>query len=352
MSKRTAIALLLLFLALAFMYEWRQKQLSTIEPLPATFGQRPENSTSAPVVQSTRLPKQTNPIINENAPWSSKRTLAIPEVPTEVDATASAPVSAPALSPRAISRKKREGLPMGVVLWDNVPIYDAPNAKTELFRTTTGDFVRVFPDANPSFWHVQPGLDLYLAATTKQVEPAGERFPDKDGWIRKSDLNVFEPADAKEFIMELSPVTLGNDPSFSTLSFYDRAMKNPDPVVHRVVGPRIIALVSLHEDYSSSWKALYRDPDPKIRDAALAALNERGLANNRNIIEDLIVRLTELTKTPAKDETELEVLSILGVLKATHHPRVPAALASFKDAWKQTQSARINSALTDILIGN
>lgn len=280
---------------------------------------------------------------------NTARQLTLPAPPKEISLPAVAPAAPTQTSARAEGRKKREGLPMGVVLWDRVEVKDAPKNGANLYAMNTGDMVRIFPDADTDFWHVQPGLDVYLAATTKDVRPAGEVLPDKDGWVKKSDLHVFEPADAKEYILEVSPVTLGNDTSFSTLSFYDRAMKNPDPVVHRVVGPRLIALVSLHEDYSTSWKRLYRDADPKIRDAALAALNERGVGNSRPIIEDLIVRLTELTKTPARGETELEVLSILGVLKATHHPRVPAALASFQDAWKATQGERINEALTDIL---
>ncbi len=260
---------------------------------------------------------------------------------------------APPLDPRAVGRKKREGLPMGVVLWDDVPVFESVDGKKELFRMMTGDMVRVFPDANLDLpdgrqadrVRVQPGLDVYLAATTKETRPAGERFPDRDGWVKKSDIRVFEPEDAKEYLMEVSPVTLGNDPAFSTLRFYDRAMKNPDPVVHRVVGPRLIALVLLHEDYSTSWAALYRDRDPKIRDAALSALNERGVANNRQLIEDLILRLTELTKTRAQGETEQEVLSILNMLKNSGHPRVPAALASFREAWKDNQSAAILEAL-------
>jgi hypothetical protein len=149
--------------------------------------------------------------------------------------------------------------------------------------------------------------------------------------------------------LEVDPVTLGNDPSFSTLDFYDRAMKNPDPVVHRVIGPRMIALVSLHEDYSSSWKQLYRDPDPKIRDAALANLRERGVANSRLIIEDLIRRLAELTQEKAEGERELEVLSILGILEDSHHPRVKAAMQSFEESWKDTQSDAINAAAREIL---
>lgn len=240
---------------------------------------------------------------------------------------------------------------MGVVLWNGVPVYEDKDGKKEIFNMLTGDMVRVFPDQADGFARVQPGLDVYLAATTKETQPAGERLPDRDGWVKKSDIRLFEPDDAREYIMELSPVTLGNDPDFSTLRFYERAMRNPDPVVHRVVGPRLIALVMLHEDYSTSWSALYRDRDPKIRDAALSALNERGLANNRAIIEDLIVRLTELTRTRAKGETELEAVSILNVLKRSGHPRVRAAVGSLKEAWKETQDAPINAAADEILSG-
>jgi hypothetical protein len=216
----------------------------------------------------------------------------------------------------------------------------------------TGDLVRVFPDSGAEMLHVQPGLDVYLAATTKETRPAGELLPDKDGWVQKSWLHVFEEESAKEFLMTVAPVTLGNDPSFSTIKFYERAMKNDDPVVHRVMGPRFISLVLLHEDYSSLWSALYRDKDPKIRDAALALLRERGVGSSREIIEDLITRLTELTDVRARGEAEVEVLSILGVLKESGHPRVPQALASFVEAWRDTQGPAVNDALAQILQTN
>ncbi len=279
---------------------------------------------------------------------NNSRTLALPKAPAEVPVPEALSIPTP-LSVRAEGRKKREGLPMGVVIVDDVPAYPQKNARNSLYRMMTGDMVRVFPDQDAELYHVQPGLDIYLVATTKETKPAGERFPDVDVWVRKSDLKLFEPADAKDFIMETSPVTLGNDPSFSTIGFYERAMKNPDPVVHRVVGPRLIALVLLHEDYSSSWSVLYRDRDQKIRDYALSALNQRGIGENREVIEDLIARLAELTKDRARGEIELEVLSILNVLKNSHHPRVPAALASFKETWKDTQNLRLNAELDEIL---
>ncbi|MCG3204211.1 MAG: hypothetical protein KCHDKBKB_00921 [Elusimicrobia bacterium] len=329
----------------------------TLQTLPPPT--KREEEARPPAVRSL---EETVPSINElektknemlaylNQTEAPNRRLILPSTPNEVEETAKAPPSSPPpLTPRAIGRKKRQGLPMGVVLWDNVPVYDSVEKKRVIFSLRSGDVVRVFDDNAPSLAHVQPGLDIYLAATTKETQPAGEFLPDQDGWVEKTNLHVFEPDAAKEFVMETTPVTLGNDTDFSTFDFYDRAMKNPDPVVHRMIGPRMIALVLLHEDYSSSWATLYRDQDPRIRDAALAALNERGVGDNRELIEDLILRLTELTKFKAKGETELEVLSLLGVLKASQHPRVPAALASFKEDWEKTQSPALNEALQQIL---
>ncbi len=211
----------------------------------------------------------------------------------------------------------------------------------------TGDFVRVYAeDSGGERAHVHPGLDIYLALTSRDRRAAGERLPDQAGWIEKSNIQIFEAEQARQFTESVEPVTLGHDPSFSTLDFYGRAMKNPDLVVHRVVGPRLIETVGMHEDYDvSSWGALTRDRDPKIRSATLAALRQRGVGGSREIIEDLITRLSELTRGRAEGETEAEVLAILSVLKESRHPRVPTALQSFVESWKGTQSARVVEAL-------
>ena len=62
-------------------------------------------------------------------------------------------------------------------------------------------------------------------------------------------------------------------------------------------------------------------------------------------MEDLILRLTELTQTRAVDETEIEVLTIIDILKDSHSPRVTAAFQSFREAWADKQSQRILESL-------
>jgi hypothetical protein len=257
-------------------------------------------------------------------------------------------------TPRAQGRKARTLLPLGVILWNRVAVYESATGNKKIYELQTGDFVRVLTDkeklaSNPSRIHIHPGLDVFLLATTKRFEASGEHLPDKSGWVDVSQLQIFSQDGAQEFLMSVEPVTLGPDNSFSTLSFYERAMKNFDPVVHRVIGPRIIALVTLHDDYVTTWSSLIRDHDSKIRAAALSSLKERGLGNNRLLLEDLITRLSELTRIRAQGEQEVEVLTLLNILEDTQHPRVPAALAGFAESWKQTQGNAINEKTQAIL---
>jgi hypothetical protein len=239
-------------------------------------------------------------------------------------------------------------LPLGVALRDNVAVYDSPGSRNVLFVLQTGDFLRVFPEAHPRFRLVQPGLDIRLVATTNNIEVAGLRLPDQAGWVDGSQINIFPPDQAKDFLDTVEPVTLGSDPNFSTLDFYERAMRNPDPVVHRVMGPRLIALAALHEDYISSWPSLIRDRDSKIRSLALSKVRGRGVSNSRTAIDDLVARLAELTRVRAVGEQEEEALLLLNVLKDSQHPSVPLTLASFSESWKATQGERLNAALAEI----
>lgn len=274
------------------------------------------------------------------------------EMPLPVATDPAPPIAPPpARTPdkRAAGREQRKLLPLGVVLWDDAPIYDAPSRGQVLYRMHTGDFVKVYATESPGRYHVHPGVDIYLAATSKAIETAGNRFPDVDGWIDRQNLHIFPPEEAKEFTQDTDPVTLGAGPDFSTVEFYRRALRNEDPVVHRVIGPRFIELLSIHEDYLPEWSALFRDPDAKIRSVTLAALRERGVGNSREIIEDMIRRLAELTRRRAEREDEAEVLSILAILEKSGHPRVPTALESFRDSWEKTQSAAVQNALRDIL---
>lgn len=299
-------------------------------------------------------PAETVPEPISVAPKQKIRTLEIPTPPVDVVAAPAAQEPQIALTPsekvRAEGRKKRESLPMGVVLWNNVPVYDGAQGTKKIFDMATADLVRVFPDGTGERLHIQPGLDIFLAATTKKVAPAGMNLPDRDGWVDKSKVHVFDPDEARAFLMELEPMTVGNDPNYSTVDFYDRAIKNSDPVIHRVIAPRLIALLELHDEYDvSSWAPLYRDRDSKIRDAALASLRERGVGKSRPMVDDLITRLAELTRTRATGETELEVLTVLRILNASGVPQVPVALQSFVESWKSTQSERLNKALADSL---
>jgi len=251
---------------------------------------------------------------------------------------------------RARGRRQRESLPMGVILWDKVKIYSKSSGWKKLYRVQTGDIVRVYNDVPESGRHrIHPGVDVYLAETSKNIEAAGNRLPDKDGWIDKEVIHIFSPKEAVAFTQSVEAVTLGQDTTFSTLDFYDRAMKNPDLVVHSIFGPKLIFFVSLHDEYSSSWTRLYRDEDSKIRSLALAGLKQRGVGGSRIIIEDLIGRLAELTKKKASGESEAEVLAILNILKESGHPRVPAALAGFQESWRESQSDKITGLMDSIM---
>jgi len=228
-----------------------------------------------------------------------------------------------------LGRKQRELLPLGVILWDNVPIYKEEKGGDVLYRMSTGDFVKVYADPHPERLRIHPGVDVYLAFTSKEIETAGNRFPDAAGWIDKTQLHVFQPERAKEFTQSVDPVTLGAG-DFSTVDFYERAFKNPDPVVHRVIGPRLMQLLSLHEDYSSAWGRLYRDPDEKIRALTLATLRERGVGKSLPLIEDLITRLIDL-KSKNRRENEPEIAQIVAILKASGSPRAQNALGGLAE---------------------
>lgn len=263
----------------------------------------------------------------------------IPETPETAEAKA-----------RAEGRRQRGTFPIGVILVDETPASRSANSRDPLYRFTTGDFVRVI-ERGPGAQRVRvhPGLDVYLAATSRDVKPAGERLPDLPGWVDADSVYVFETDQAKDFLETVEPVTLGHDPNFSTLAFYERAMKNPDPVVHRVIAPRFMAILGIHEDYQGSWGTLIRDRDPKIRSLALSEMRQRGVGNSRPIIEDLIVRVQQLTRTRARGVREAEVMAILDILRDSGHPRVKAALQGFVDDWKGTQGEALNQALAEIV---
>jgi len=343
------LALAVAFLARRFdIMELRPKQpVKESSPKESSPKESSPKESSPDQSQIKSIEQEMAAQLNENI--SSSRTLAIPK-PVHVK---SQPAPAPRpvkLDARAVGRKKRETLPMGIVLWDNVPVFKDGGSPQVLYTMQTGDFVRVYSEENegPRF-HVHPGLDVYLALTSRDRRASGDRLPDQPGWIGKENLQIFEADQAKLYTESAEPITLGRDPSFSTLSFYERAMKNPDVVVHRVVGPRLVSILGIHDDYLPSWRTLYRDADPKMRSVTLAALRERGVGNSRPIIEDLIRRLSELTQTRAEGETEAEVLAILSILKESGHPRVHAAMESFADSWRDTQTDRVVQALEDLL---
>ena len=341
--------LILLFVAVGAILYFQHQPHPHQKPIP----QKPQptlhpssKSINTPIVSSptphtfSKIKTEFMAHLQKSGP--TNKTLSIPESPKTP--------SKPKLDKRAKGRKQRENYPLGVLLWDNVPVFKDQTGKTVLYTMQTGDFVRIFPDApKNNLIKIQPGVDVYLAATSKQFEAAGNRFPDRPGWMKSSQIQIFNPNRALEFTQKTTPMTLGPDSSFSTLDFYERAMKNPDPVVHRVVGPRMIELLSIHEDYVSSWGALYRDHDSKIRSVTLASLRKRGVGHNREIIEDLIKRLAELTTARVHGEMEVEVLTILNILEESRHPRVPAALQGFAETWVDTQGDKIVSAIKPYL---
>jgi len=284
---------------------------------------------------------------------SRKRLLSIPKLPPQEpeDKFSRTIEKVVAQEPvRAEGIKKRRSFPVGVVIYPEVRVFKSHSKKEPLFKMRTGDFVKIYPDQNdPNFLLIHPGSEIFLAATSKKTEVAGTLYPDEDGWIDKNLLHQFDADEAKEFTETTDPITLGNDPNFSTVSFYEEAFNNPDPVVHRVIGPRFISILSLHEDYLASWKDLYRDPDSKIRSITLASLKQRGVGHSRRIVEDLIRRLSELTAQTAQGETESEVITILTILKESCHPRVPVALSSYVETWESTQTPTVVAALKETI---
>jgi len=248
---------------------------------------------------------------------------------------------------RAKGRKKRLRLPLGVILWDETDIYEGPEEEDLIaYVMKTGDFAKVYEDEPATGrLRIHPGVDLYLALTSRKVEIAGNQLPDADGWVEKKNIHVFAPDQAVAFTQGTEPITLGKDPRFSTIAFYERAFKNPDPVTHRVIAPRLIHLLSLHEDYSTAWKNLYRDKDSKIRSVTLASLHERGIGNSREMVEDLLSRLVELTRTRAQGEREVEVISIINIFSESEHPRALSGLESLLESWQGNQNENILSTL-------
>ena len=292
-----------------------------------------------------RLRTGLRTLLGEDAP--APRPLDLPPVPSpEPD-----PTAAPEPSPdtRARGRAEREHLPLAVALGDGVTVRSAP-AGEALYALRTGDFVRVYAGEESGGWiRVHPGVNVFLAETTGRTEPAGTALPDRAGWVSRAEVHVFDRRQAELFTETAEPVTLGDDPTFSMLSFYERAMANPDPVVHRVMGPRVINIISLHDDYVESWSALLRDRDSKIRSVTLAAIKRRGVGGHRWLMEDLIQRLADLTATRATGEREAEVLAILAILNDAEHPRVPAALQSFLGTWSGTQGPAVLAAARAML---
>jgi hypothetical protein len=214
----------------------------------------------------------------------------------------------------------------------------------------TGDMVRVYHEGKSSGWiHIHPGVDVYLYATSKNIEAAGENYVDQEVWIKADNLQVLKPQEAVLFTETTQPVTMGRDPDFSTLNFYERAMKNPDPVVRQIVGPRLIDLISYHNEYMNLWTQLYRDPDSRVRSLSLASLKKRGVGNSRLVIEDLIKRLSELTRGKARGEQEAEAIMIIEILADSQHPRALVALQGYEEAWAGTQSIELRRALHQAL---
>jgi hypothetical protein len=330
---RTRLTVIFVFCLLIAGSYWVMQTYFFPADIPGYIPPRPIPTTT-PSPDLSALKNELLSQLEKSGP--SNRTLAMPKARRQTDEERATQTYNAALAKlaeaekrRAIGRKKREGLPLGVILWDDVPVYESASGKKVLYTMSSGDFVKVYVDSTTDRRHIHPGVDLYLAETSKAIETASNRFPDKDGWIDKIQLQIFGPERAKEFTQTAEPMTLGRD-NFSTVDFYERAFKNTDPVVHRVIGPRLIALLSLHEDYSSAWGRLYRDPDEKIRAVTLAALRQRGAGKSSALIEDLIKRLIEL-KSKGRVETDPEVSAIADLLKDSGNPRAQNALKSLSE---------------------
>lgn len=272
--RKKALALLVLLMGFLFFIR-RERAAIEISPIRRTPVPADTHAEEAMLKQLDEPATPTRflklPPATKNPVPEMKRPDAVLQPPAPTDA-------------RAINRRKRDPLPLGVVLTDNVKIYAASTGEKVAYDMSTGDFVKVYADSTPARVHIHPGVDIYLAVIAKEFETSGNRFPDQDGWVDRRQLNVFNPDEAKTFTQTIEPMTLGKDPNFSTVAFYERALKNPDPVVHRVIAPRLMSILSGHEDYSSAWGRLLRDPDIKVRSVTLATLNERGISQSPSIM--------------------------------------------------------------------
>lgn len=343
MSGRRVGFLALVLCAILVSVYWLRERRSTPAPVvpsssePTTVASSPDSATEA--VQKKQIEAEMDRLLGKSE--TQQRTLAIPTHPSDHPTATPAPTPSPSQS--AERTTPPPPVTMGIVLLDKTPVYDSAQAATPLFTMETGDLVEVKPDPMTSGrLKARPRVDVFLAATTQHTEAAGSRYPDRLVWMPAERLQVLPIDQAVEYTQESEPMTLGNnDPNFSTYDFYTRAMKNPDPAIHRIVGARLIALVSLHEDYSPSWKPLYRDPDPKVRSLALATIRSRGVRRSRSMVDDMIARVNELTQVRANGEDEEEAVLLVEVLKDSGQPRALEALASFRESWAGKQSDRL-----------
>ncbi len=166
---------------------------------------------------------------------------------------------------------------MGIVLTDATPAFGSSQSTEPLFQLQTGDLLEVKSET-PTSGRVsaRARVDVFLAATTQLTESAGSRYPDRIVWIPVDRLQILPKDQAVEYTQHMDPITLGNnDPTFSTYDFYLRAMKNPDRTIHRIVGARLVGLVSLHDEYSEIWTLLNRDLDPEVRSLAMTAYQKQ-----------------------------------------------------------------------------
>lgn len=344
--KTKHLILMVIVLGLVSLFLIFQPDLKKSFPsVPADKSVPQDSANRTPDSRSIALKNQINILLQQSE--STERTLALPNppaAPTELKKRAAG-------EDKQEEKKPPEADPpppqiIGVVLADKIPVYTTNEGWDILCSLQTGDLISPLslkPVNNRI--QIKPRVDVFLAATTQLTESAGSRYPNTAGWIEPSQIQILDPDRAEDYTQGIEAFTLGEDPNFSMVDFYTRAMKNPDRAVHRIVGARLIALVSLHEDYNSSWIQLYRDPDPRLRSLALSTLRQRGVGHSRLIVDDLIARLAELTKIRATGDEETEVLLILDILKASQHSRVPSAFASFREAWAGKQSQKIMDSL-------
>jgi hypothetical protein len=258
-------ALLLLCLLTVVVYFKRSKVESPAAFLP------PQAEPAFPVTKSTdtdHIEQEMNRLLSR--PESSERTLAVPPTPKPSIKAPSNEISTVADTNSQNEPDPPPPVPMGVVLLDQTPAYAAVNSTSSVMTLRTGDLLEIKPEtAQAGRLQGRTHVDVLIAGKRSTIVTAGTHYPDRLLWLSSPSVQVLPIEQAITYTRSTELITLGNDPDFSTFDFYLRALKNPDPVVHRIVGARLVRLLSLHQEYNPTWEVLIHDSDPYIADLAL-----------------------------------------------------------------------------------